>query len=207
MRRCGKRFFAIATLQRIGESSGGAEPIGRDLLQRAINRGGDIRRYGGPNVANGDGRRRHHLRHDGLRRFAGEWRLAGQHLVEHRAQGEDVGPPGDVLLAHRLLGTHVLRSPDAHAAFGEPPAAAAFEHQRNPEVGHQCPILVQQDVRRLHIPMHEAVTMCVIKCTRDVTRDTDRIGHRHLCFAIETIAQRLALDERHHVIGDSVRLA
>jgi hypothetical protein len=203
----GGRRFAVATLQRIGKFGGSAEPVGGDLLQCTINGGGDIRGHGGPKVANGDGRRRHHLRHDRLRRFAGEWRLTGQHLVEHRAQGEDVGPPGYVLLTHRLLGTHVLRSPDTHAAFGNPDATAPFEHQRNPEVGHQRPILVQEDIRRFHVPMHEAMTMCVVECTRDVACDADRIGHRQLCFAIEAIAQRLALDERHHVVRDAVRLA
>ena len=113
-----------------------------------------------------------------------------------------------MLLAHRLLGTHVLRRADAHAAFGQSRvAAAALEHQRDPEVGHQRPILVQQDVRRLHVSMHEAMPMRVVERTRDVARDAHRIGDRKLSFAIEAIAQRLALDEGHHVVSDSVRLA
>jgi len=39
----------------------------------------------------------------GLRRGPGEGRLAGEHLVEHTAQGVDVGPPVDLTSA-RLLG-------------------------------------------------------------------------------------------------------
>src|SRR5438046_1757656 len=52
---------------------------------------------------------RHHLRHDRLRRGSGERRLADEHLVGHAAERVDVAGGGDLALAHRLLGAHVVR--------------------------------------------------------------------------------------------------
>ena len=64
-----------------------------------------------------------------LRRWPGERRLAGQHLVEHAAERVDVGAGVDVALAARLLGAHVGRRADGEAGLGElarrrPPASA-----------------------------------------------------------------------------------
>ena len=69
---------------------------------------------------------RHDSRHDRLRGGPGERRLAGQHLVEHRAERVDVGPRVEIVLAGGLLGAHVLRRAETHAGLGEPdPAVAA----------------------------------------------------------------------------------
>ena len=54
---------------------------------------------------------------DGLR-FAGEGTLAGGHLVEHQAEGEDVGARVQRLAAH-LLGRHVSCRAQLHAGAGE----------------------------------------------------------------------------------------
>ena len=65
-------------------------------------------------------------------RIAAEWSLAGQQLVEHDAQAEDIGTPVDpVALAPGLLGAHVGRR------AGEPgPLAEVFILEGQPEVGH-----------------------------------------------------------------------
>src|SRR5207247_941267 len=48
-------------------------------------------------------------RADRARGRAVERRLAGEHLVQHAAQGVEVGLGRDLALAHGLLGSHVVR--------------------------------------------------------------------------------------------------
>ena len=48
-----------------------------------------------------------------VRRLAGEGWLSGQHLVEHAAEGPDVGAPVD-LASPRLLGAHVAGGAKDH---------------------------------------------------------------------------------------------
>ena len=108
-----------------------------------------------------------HLRDDRLRGRSGERRLAGEHLVEHAAQGVDVGAGGDLALAHRLLGAHVVRRAERHAGLGHPVPAGLAGGERDAEVGHQRAPVVQQDVLRLDVAVDHAVPVGVV----------ERVGH------------------------------
>ncbi len=148
-----------------------------------------------------------HPRHDRLRRRAGERRIAGQHLVEHRAERVHVGARGDLALAHRLLRRHVVRRAERHAGLGHPAAAGLAGGERDAEVGDQRPIVVQQDVLGLDVAVDDAVPVGVVERVGDLARDPDGVGDRELLLAAQPVAQRLALDERHDVEEAAVRLA
>jgi hypothetical protein len=71
----------------------------------------------------------------------------GQHLVEHAAQGVEIGPCVDV------------------------PVTAGGHRACNPEVRHARMTAAQQDVLRLDIAMHDAQTVRVAQRVGDFTRD------------------------------------
>ena len=95
--------------ERLGELRGGGEAIGGELLQCAGHGCFDVRRDRLPLQREGARIFGHDACHDGLRRGAGEGRLAAQQFVEDAAQRIDVGARIKGALAHRLLGAHVVR--------------------------------------------------------------------------------------------------
>ena len=158
-------------------------------------------------VASGRGLSVKHARHDRLGGGAGERRLAGEHLVEHGAERVDVRAGGDLALAHRLLGTHVVRRAERHAGLGHPGPARLARRQRDPEVGDERLALVEQDVLRLDVAVHHAVPVGVVERRAHLAGDSEGVGDRELLLPGEPVAQRLALDERHHVEEVAVRFA
>ena len=66
---------------------------------------------------------------------------------------------------------------------------------------------VQQDVLGLDVAMDHAVPMRVVERTRHLARDAHGVGDRELPFALEPRAQRLAVDERHDVEQQAIRIA
>ena len=62
-------------------------------------------------------------------RFAFERALAGGHLIEHCAEGEDVGTGVD-FSSFELLGRHVLERPDQHPLLSKIPLFRAQVGQR-----------------------------------------------------------------------------
>ena len=142
----------------------------------------------------------HHLGDDRLRRGSGERRLAGQHLVGHAPERVDIGARRDLPLAHRLLGTHVVRGAEGHAGLGHPGAAGLAGRQRDTEVGHQRATVVQQDVLRLDVAVDHPVAVGVVERAGDLGRDPDGIVDRELLLAAQPVAQRFAFHERHHIV-------
>src|SRR6476660_9163244 len=55
--------------------------------------------------------------------------------------------------------------------------------------------------------MDDAVLVYVVERVRDSGRDPHRVVHRQLLFTIEPSAKTLALDERHYIVEESVRLS
>ncbi len=130
-----------------------------------------------------------HPGHDRLRRATGEGRLAGEHLVEHGAEGVDVGAGGDLPLAHRLLGTHVVRGAERHTGLGHPGVARLARRQRDSEVGHQRPAVVQEDVLGLDVPVNDLMAMRIVERRSHLRGDADRIGHGELLLPAQAVAQ------------------
>ena len=113
------RAWVAAGIERGGQLGRRPVSVGR----RARERPGDGLVHLGRNLAQGaDARRRsaEPLGEDRLLSRAGEGRLAGQHLVEHAAEGVHVGAAVERALAGRLLGAHVVRRPEHDAGLGEP---------------------------------------------------------------------------------------
>ena len=65
--------------------------------------------------------------------------------------------------------------------------------------------VVQQDVLRLDVAMHDAAAVRVLERVGDFARDAHRVVDGQLLFALEPLAQRFARDERHHVVQQLVR--
>ena len=97
--------FGGDALERVGELRGRGEALVRQLGQRP---GHDRRHHRGRAAERGRGLREM-LRGDGLRTGPVEWRLAGQHLVEHAAERVDVTARIHEAFAAGLLGAHVHR--------------------------------------------------------------------------------------------------
>ena len=89
-------------------------------------------------------------------RFLPERRLAGEHLVQDRAQAVDVAARADnCMMPGGLLGRHVAGRADNHAAARD--VAVRLEQLHQPKVGDIGIALgVQEDVGRLEIAMHNS---------------------------------------------------
>jgi hypothetical protein len=66
---------------------------------------------------------------------------------------------------------------------------------------------VQQDVARLDVAVDDVVAVGVVQRVGRLPRDADRLVHAELALAVELVPERLALDERHHVVEEPVGLA
>ena len=79
--------------------------------------------------------------------------------------------------------------------------------ERDAEVGDQRAAVVQQDVLGLDVAVDHAVPVRVVERVGDLARDPHRVVDRELLLAVEPVAERLALDERHDVVEEAVGLA
>ena len=133
-------------------------------------------------------------------------RLAREHLVEQTAEAVDVGARVEPALARRLLGAHVTRRAEREPGLGHAIAAGLAHRERDPEVGDERRAIVQEDVLGLDVAMDDAVPVRVVERRADLLCEPHRVVDGKLVLALEAIAERLALDERHHVEQESVGL-
>jgi hypothetical protein len=192
------RLRLCRTVQRGREVGRGREAVAWRPGQRTIDRPVERRR----DVANRTqvGRRPGEtLGEDRLLARAGERRLAGQHLVEHAAQGVDVRARIDGALADRLLGAHVVRRAQREAGLGQPVVTRFVRRERpgDAEVGDQRMAAGQEDVLRLDVSVDHPMLVGVVQPVGHLTRDADGIGHRQLALARQPAPQRFAIHERH----------
>ena len=107
-------------------------------------------------------------------------RLPCGHLVDDRAECEDVGPRVGVT-SFELLGRHVVQRPDDRALFGDRVGRprrgdrAARDrirrpHLRDAEVEQLDAGARQHDVRRLQIAMDDALAMGMVERIGDLDR-------------------------------------
>ena len=134
---------------------------------------------------------------DRLRRGTGEGRLTGQHLVQHGPEGVDIGARVEALVARRLLGAHVGRSPDRQAGLGQA-IVRPRQGPRDAEVGDEGGAVGgEEQVLGLDVAVDHAVPVRVLERPGGLGGDPERPVHRQLPLPPEPIPQRLALDERH----------
>jgi hypothetical protein len=101
-------------------------------------------------------------------------------------------------LAGRLLRAHVVRGAEAEsgarqAPAGEPGCAG------DPEVRHQRVALREQHVFRLHVPVHQPLSVGVVQRLADFPHQAECLGDRERALARDPLAQRLAVHEGHDV--------
>ncbi len=148
---------------------------------------------------------------DHRRGLAFERQHAGRHLVEHRAEREQVGARVGELSA-RLLGRHVGDRAERGAREGEivarrhrlelrgrrrdrPPLPA---HLREAEVEDlRLPARRHPQVGRLDVAMHDALGVRRLERVRDLDRDGEDLVHRHRPPS-HHLGQGLAVEQLHH---------
>ena len=106
-------------------------------------------------------------------------------------------------------GPHVSRRADREAGAGQRVGAGSALHcAGDPEISDErVPILVEQDVLRLDVAVDHAMSMRVVERIGHLAGDSQRLIYRQLRLVPETRSQRLALDERHAVLEQTVALA
>ena len=84
-------------------------------------------------------------------------------------------------------------------------AAGTLHGQSNAEIGHQRGAILQQDVLRLDIAMHDPLPVRMLQRTRRFAGDTHSFLDRQLAFLRHARAERLSPDVGHDVVQQSVR--
>ena len=114
--------------------------------------------------------------------------LPHEHFVQHTAKRVDVAPGGDLALARRLLGAHIVRRADGKPGPRQASAGGRCHRERHAEIGHQCLAIVKQDVLRLDVPVDHAVAMRIVEGARDSSRDLQGVLDWKLLLAAQPVA-------------------
>ncbi len=178
-----RRALAVAPVQ-LGET-------GLELRRRSsLHRREPVARGPSPSHAGSRGRRRtgqsgrcsstlgdglvdvpHRDRHEVVAR---ERHVAGQQLVEHDARASRC-PSSDRPSARAPARARCSRSSRARSRLRD---AVHVERAGDPEVGHlRLPVVVQQDVLRLDVAVHEAAVVREGQRVRDLERELDRLAN------------------------------
>ncbi len=131
-----------------------------------------------------------------------ERRVAGQELVERRAERVEVAPRVGAA-TERLLGRHVEGGPDGALFAAAVPATKASCEAEIAELGE--PVLGQPDVLRLDVPMGEAVGVSVLEGLKDLIGEADHLFELETLSAgaEESTAQGAAGHELAHHVRDA----
>ena len=137
-------------------------------------------------------------RHHARRTLGLEGVLAGQHLVEHETEREDVRALVGRLAVDLLRG-HVPRRAQDRPVLGERRLAFRPGRERRPapgqtEVQHLHPGLRHQDVRGLEVAVDDAVAVRVLERIRDLAGEEQRSARRNRA------SQGPAFHELHHEV-------
>lgn len=111
-----------------------------------------------------------------------ECQLSGQHLAHDRAKAIDVARRADtVQFAADLFGRHVRGRFDHQAGLCE--VGSGFRQASQPEVhDHRLFVVIDDDIRRLEIAMHDASLMRLLDRLREL-QDQQRDLTSWQCFA------------------------
>src|SRR5207249_2873515 len=89
---------------------------------------------------------------------------------------------------------------------GEPLQPRHAHRQRDPEVRHHWLTLVEHDILGLDIAMDDAASVREVEGRGDRAGNAQGLVEWQLAFALQALAQALALDVRHHVIEEAICL-
>ena len=133
-----------------------------------------------------------------------EGQLPGEHAVHGHAEAVDVGPTVD-LLAHDLLGGHVLDGPE-HVPVG----GARLVQRRHAEIEHLDAVRIaglsqKEKIVRLHVAVDDAGCVRGREPCRCLPREREREVLRHRSFAPQKLAECLAEQRFHHQVRASRR--
>jgi hypothetical protein len=110
-----------------------------------------------------------------------------------------------VRIGHRLLGRHVHRRAQSDSGGRQRGTADSVrERLSNTEIRYQGMPAREQHVGRLDVAMDHALGVRVGQRIDYIAKYPHGIGHRQLALAGQSLAQRLALHERHGVIEEVV---
>ena len=127
--------------------------------------------------------------------LADERDAPGQALVEHEAEGVQVGAAVEAASAHLLRG-QVLGGAHHHVVARQ--VIAAVEPLGDTEVGEQHPTVRRhQDVAGLDVAVDEPGAVCGVERGSDAGSDVDRQLRAEARLHVEQLAQALAVDELH----------
>ena len=220
--RCGRHWHdarptrgrvARQRLQRKREVGRGLEACRSVLLQAP--RDDPVQRRGNQMLRCGDEIRRV-LAEDGAdgvgRRFALEGAPPGEHLVEHRAEGKEVGARIHRLAAH-LLGGHVTHRAQHLTRVG---IGGAGPCRREPAIDRsslfgqtevedlRAAIGRHEDVRGLQIAMHDAAGMRRRQTLRNLLRQIDGLADGKRARArLKALGQGLPFEQLRHQVVDA----
>ena len=136
-----------------------------------------------------------------MHRVAAERQLPGDHPVPDDAHRVLIRPAVH-LLALGLLRGHVVRRADDHPGARE--GARRLEGLGNPEIGeHHAAVVVEHDVRGLHVAVHDAALVRVAQRARRLPQHPlDVVGGEWLLL-LEHVLQRCAGDVLHHEVVEA----
>ena len=115
------------------------------------------------------------LRDDRLDRLAGERRPAGQHLVEHTAEGVDVAAAIERGFPSHLFRAHVRGGAQQGAGLGENLSAGLPQRLSDAEVGDHRHTIVDHDVFRLDVPVDNVLPVGVVEGAGNVPCDLESV--------------------------------
>ena len=130
----------------------------------------------------------------------------GEHLEQHHPNCVQVGRCGAGLTSN-LLRRQVLRCSDELTATNAG-VCELVEASRDAEVEQlDASVGCQHDVRRLHVPVHDARRMSLTKRRENRGRDPNRPRGVERTVACDDVGEGSALDELHDEVQVVVRLA
>jgi len=154
------------------------------------------------------------VQHHAHRRVRLEGQAARDELVEEDAQRVEVDPPVELeaLVAHGLLGRHVLRRPHHHPRLGRDLLARALEPLEDlgqaevENLDHLFPAGPgdEHEVLRLDVAVEDAEGVGGAQGQAGLARDLDRPAGAHHLFLAEDAAQAAPLHVLHDDEGPAV---
>ena len=137
-----------------------------------------------------------------------ERNFARQHLEKHATEREQITSSIEGI-ASGLLGAQVRRCTNCHTNLrnGRMISGRSKNRLANAKVGNNRVPLVQKNILRLDVPMHDVVPMGVIERVGDFGGNSHGLVDREPSYGVETFTQRLPLHHRRHEIQNAIRLA